>query len=57
LVEQCGVEAAGIGKYDYGSIAIPLRDGKKRSRFWSVLRFAVDDIPNTLFLAGARWLG
>ncbi|MEJ7827745.1 MAG: PorV/PorQ family protein [Segetibacter sp.] len=40
---------AGIGKYDYGSIAIPLRD-EKRVVGLSVLRFAVDDIPNTLFL-------
>ncbi|HEX8356484.1 MAG TPA: PorV/PorQ family protein, partial [Segetibacter sp.] len=40
---------AGIGKYDYGSIAIPLRD-ERRVVALSVLRFAVDDIPNTLFL-------
>jgi hypothetical protein len=40
---------AGIGKYDYGSIALPLRD-QKRVVALSVLRFAVDDIPNTLFL-------
>jgi hypothetical protein len=40
---------AGIGKYDYGSIAIPLRD-EKRVVGLSILRFAVDDIPNTLFL-------
>jgi hypothetical protein len=40
---------AGIGKYDFGSIAIPLAD-KKRTIGLSVLRFAVDDIPNTLFL-------
>lgn len=38
-----------IGKYDYGSIAIPLND-EKRTIGLSVLRFAVDDIPNTLFL-------
>lgn len=40
---------AGIGKYDYGSIAIPLHD-QKRVVALSLLRFAVDDIPNTLFL-------
>lgn len=40
---------SGIGKYDYGSIAIPLKD-KKRTIGLSVLRFGVDDIPNTLFL-------
>jgi hypothetical protein len=40
---------AGIGKYDYASLAIPLRD-QKRVVGLSLLRFAVDDIPNTLFL-------
>lgn len=40
---------AGIGKYDFGSIAIPVPD-KKRTIGLSVLRFAVDDIPNTLYL-------
>ena len=40
---------AGIGKYDYGSVAIPIQDNK-RTIGLSVLRFAVDDIPNTLFL-------
>ena len=40
---------AGIGKYDYGSIAIPLKD-ERRVVALSILRFAVDDIPNTLFL-------
>ncbi|MCW3081397.1 PorV/PorQ family protein [Segetibacter sp.] len=40
---------AGIGKYDYASLAIPLRD-EKRVVGVSLLRFAVDDIPNTLFL-------
>ena len=38
-----------IGKYDYGSIAIPVNDNR-RTLGLSVLRFAVDDIPNTLFL-------
>lgn len=40
---------AGIGKYDFGSLAIPLKDGK-RTIGLSMLRFAVDDIPNTVFL-------
>ncbi|MEO9022779.1 MAG: PorV/PorQ family protein [Ginsengibacter sp.] len=38
-----------IGKYDYGSVAIPVNDNK-RVLGLTVLRFAVDDIPNTLFL-------
>jgi hypothetical protein len=38
-----------IGKYDYASFAIPESD-KKRVIGVSILRFAVDDIPNTLFL-------
>ncbi len=40
---------AGIGKYDYGSLALPIQDNKRIIAL-SVLRFAVDDIPNTLFL-------
>ena len=40
---------AGIGKYDFGSIAIPVSDNK-RTVGLSILRFAVDDIPNTLYL-------
>jgi hypothetical protein len=40
---------AGIGKYDYGSLAIPLKDNKRVIGL-SLLRFAVDDIPNTVFL-------
>jgi hypothetical protein len=40
---------AGIGKYDFISMAIPMTD-KKRTLGISVLRFGVDDIPNTLFL-------
>lgn len=40
---------SGIAKYDYGSIALPVQDNKRTVGF-SVLRFAVDDIPNTLFL-------
>jgi hypothetical protein len=38
-----------IGKYDYASVAIPVNNNK-RTLGLSVLRFAVDDIPNTLFL-------
>jgi hypothetical protein len=40
---------AGIGKYDYASIAFPTA-GNKRTIGVSALRFAVDDIMNTLFL-------
>lgn len=40
---------AGIGKYDYGSIAVPIQEND-RVLGLSVLRFAVDDIPNTLYL-------
>lgn len=38
-----------IGKYDYASVAFPLSNNKRTLGF-SFLRFAVDDIPNTLFL-------
>jgi hypothetical protein len=38
-----------IGKYDFASVAIPVNDNKRVLGF-TVLRFAVDDIPNTLFL-------
>lgn len=40
---------AGIGKYDYASIAFP-SSNNKRTLAVSGLRFAVDDIMNTLFL-------
>jgi hypothetical protein len=40
---------AGIGKYDYASIAFP-SSNKKRVIGVNFLRFAVDDIMNTLFL-------
>ena len=40
---------AGIGKYDYASIAFPV-SGNKKAIGISALRFAVDDIMNTLFL-------
>ena len=40
---------AGIGKYDYGTLAVPVSGGK-RTIGLSLLRFAVDDIPNTIFL-------
>lgn len=40
---------AGIGKYDYISVALPTSN-KKRTLGITGLRFAVDDIMNTLFL-------
>jgi len=40
---------AGIAKYDFAALAIPTKD-KKSTLGFSLLRFAVDDIPNTLFL-------
>ena len=40
---------AGIGKYDYGSIALPAANNKRTIGI-TALRFAVDDIMNTLFL-------
>ncbi|TXH20124.1 MAG: PorV/PorQ family protein [Chitinophagaceae bacterium] len=39
----------GIGKYDFIGLAFPGADNK-RTIGASVIRFAVDDIPNTLFL-------
>jgi hypothetical protein len=40
---------AGIAKYDYAALAIPVNNNK-RTLGISVLRFAVDEIPNTLGL-------
>jgi hypothetical protein len=40
---------AGIGKYDFGNLVLPLKDNKRTIGI-TVLRFAVDDIPNTIFL-------
>lgn len=40
---------AGIAKYEYASIAVPVQDNKRTLGF-SILRFAVDDIPNTFYL-------
>lgn len=40
---------AGIAKYDYFSVAKPIQNNK-RVLGCSIVRFAVDDIPNTLFL-------
>jgi hypothetical protein len=40
---------AGIAKYDYIAAAFPVQNNK-RTFGVSLLRFAVDDIPNTLFL-------
>ncbi|MBL4654829.1 MAG: PorV/PorQ family protein [Bacteroidia bacterium] len=43
---------AGIAKYDYGAIAMPL-DSNRRLAF-SLIRFGVDDIPNTIELIDAN---
>lgn len=40
---------AGIAKYDYAAVAMPLAD-KERMLGFSLIRFGVDDIPYTLFL-------
>ena len=40
---------SGIAKYDYISVAVPVQENKRTLGF-SLLRFAVDDIPNTLYL-------
>ncbi len=40
---------ASIGKFDYAAVAVPVQDNR-RTLGISLLRFAVDDIPNTLFL-------
>lgn len=40
---------AGIGKYDFANLVLPLKDNK-RTIGLTFLRFAVDDIPNTIFL-------
>ncbi|NNC96033.1 MAG: PorV/PorQ family protein [Chitinophagales bacterium] len=40
---------AGVSKYDYIAFALPFDDGR-RSLALSMIRFAVDDIPNTLDL-------
>jgi hypothetical protein len=40
---------AGIGKYDYLAAAVPIGSSFRTLGF-SLLRFGVDDIPNTLFL-------
>src|ERR1044072_292831 len=37
---------AGIGKYDFANLTLPVSNGK-RTLGISILRFAVDDIPNT----------
>ncbi len=42
---------AGIAKYDYAGIALPLANRTlNRTLAFSLIRFGVDDIPNTLFL-------
>src|SRR6201996_1165981 len=40
---------AGVGKYDFANLVLPLKDNK-RTIGLTALRFAVDDIPNTIFL-------
>lgn len=40
---------SGIGKYDFVGLALPSKNGNKTLGI-SFLRFAVDDIPNTLYL-------
>lgn len=40
---------SGIGKYDYATAALPATDGR-RALGVTLLRFAIDDIPNTLYL-------
>src|SRR5258708_297165 len=40
---------AGVGKYDFANLVLPLKDNK-RTIGLTVLRFAVDNIPNTIFL-------
>ncbi len=43
---------AGVSKYDYLGVAIPVADGKRTIGI-SAIRFGVDDIPNTLYLLNA----
>lgn len=40
---------AGIGKYDFASLVLPMKN-QQRVLGLTLLRFAVDDIPNTIFL-------
>jgi hypothetical protein len=40
---------AGIGKYDFANLTLPLKDNK-RVLGLTFVRFAVDNIPNTVFL-------
>jgi len=40
---------AGIGKYDFAGIALPMSDAGRTIGF-SLIRFGIDDIPNTLYL-------
>ncbi len=42
---------AGIAKYDYAAVVLPMQDPmRQRKLTFSLIRFGVDDIPNTLFL-------
>ncbi|MEM8528168.1 MAG: PorV/PorQ family protein [Bacteroidota bacterium] len=40
---------AGVGKFDYAAMSVPFSDGKSRMGI-SVIRFGIDNIPNTLSL-------
>jgi len=40
---------AGVGKFDYAAMSVPFADGKSRMGI-SVIRFGIDNIPNTLSL-------
>lgn len=40
---------SGIGKYDFASVALPVNDNRRTLGF-SLMRFGIDDIPNTLYL-------
>src|ERR1700735_3582608 len=40
---------AGVGKSDFSNLVLPLKDNK-RTLGITLMRFAVDDIPNTIFL-------
>ncbi len=40
---------AGIAKYDYGAVVLPINQGERQMGV-SLIRFAVDDIPNTLHI-------
>jgi len=43
---------AGIAKFDFGGLILPSKD-PNRMMGLSLIRFGIDDIPNTLFLVQA----